>query len=316
MAYLLPGLAGLGFLLAVSVTYKLIDFVHLYTRSSGLDKYLSSSSGKPAWALVTGATAGLGKAIAHELAAFGFNVVLHGRNVSKLESVKSELQSAYPARDFRLLVVNATTCYMESEVWAEEVLELVQDLELKVLVNNAGGSNEPIYGTLDEYNAKRILDTVYLNAVFPTLMMSTLIPVLLKNGPGLIINVGSLSDNGLPLVSFYAASKAYGGALSLSVAREMQLEKRDVEVITHRVGLVAGSGYNLDLKPHFFAPSATVMARAILARTGCGRKSVVPYWTHAMRQSLLMLVPGWVGDLLIISVMTNLRDEERAKKTK
>lgn len=313
MAALLTVLSTIGCLTLIAVAYRAVSFVQLYTRPSNLHKYLHSSSGKPAWALVTGASAGIGKALSHELAAAGFNVVLHGRNATKLESVKAELQKAHPPRNFRILVINASTCDIEPEAWIEEALELVQDINLTVLVNNAGGNTLPTYGTLDEYDAKRIMDTIHLNAAFPTLLTATLIPVLLKNKPGLIINVGSLSDQGLPLVSFYGASKTFGSALSMSVAREMDLEHRDIEVITHRVGLVVGTQDNAHMQPYFWGPTSSVIAKAILARTGCGKKSVVPYWTHGLQELMLSCVPEWVADKITIFVLSDLRDDERAR---
>lgn len=307
-------LSGIGLFVLFTIVYRIINFVQLYTRSSDLRKYLHSTSGKPAWALVTGSTAGIGKALAQELAASGFNIVLHGRNITKLESVKAELQKAHPTREFRVLVINAATCYMEPETWIEEVLDLVQDINLTVLVNNAGGATQPSYATLDVYDSGRILDVVNLNAVFPTLLTSILIPVLLRNKPGLIINIGSLSDNGLPLLSFYAASKTFGSALSLSVAREMQLENREVEVIMHRLGIVVGAGDNKHVEPYFWGPTADVMAKAILACTGCGRKSVVPYWTHGLQQLAMERLPDWLADKITIFFMSGYRDEERASK--
>ncbi|KAM0808672.1 putative Short chain dehydrogenase [Seiridium cardinale] len=308
------GLAALGLLVLLGLIYRIVSFIQLYTRPSNLHKYLHSTSGKPAWALVTGASDGIGKALAAELAASGFNVVLHGRNVGKLESVKAALQKAHPAHEFRILVVNASTCDIEAEAWIEEVLELTRDINLTVLINNAGGTLLPTYGTLDQSDAKKILDTVHLNAAFPALMMSTLIPVLLRNKPALILNIGSLSDNGLPLISYYAASKSFGNSLSLAVAREMQLEQRDIEILTLRVGLVVGSGDNKHLQPHFFGPTPDAMAKAILARTGCGRILVVPYWTHGLQQAILSLLPAALRDRITISVMKDLRDNERARK--
>ncbi|KAH6652754.1 short chain dehydrogenase [Truncatella angustata] len=314
--FLTSALSALGGLTLLTIVYPIVSFALTYTRPSHLHRYLHSTSGKPAWALVTGASAGIGKALAHELASSGFNVVLHGRNASKLESVKAGLQKAHPTHEFRILVINASTCDVEPAAWIEEVLELVQDINLTVLINNAGGATRPTYGRLEEYDAKSIIETVHLNAMFPALMTSTLIPVLLKNKPGLIINVGSLSDNGLPLLSFYSASKTFGSSLALSVAREMELEHRDVEVITHRVGLVAGTGDNTHIQPSLFGPSGDVMAKAILARTGCGRKSVVPYWGHAVQQAATTLFPGWLADKLFISVMKGLREDEWARNKK
>ncbi|KAI1851115.1 hypothetical protein JX265_002839 [Neoarthrinium moseri] len=307
-------LSALGALVLTSIAYKACSLVWLYTRPSNLHKYLHTTSGKPAWALVTGATAGIGKALADELAAAGFNVVLHGRNTVKLDHVKAELEKSHPAHEFRTLVVDAATSSEDPEKWLDKVVQLVDDLNLTVLVNNAGGGAQPVLSRLEEYSPAKILGNVNLNAVFPTLLTSALIPVLLRNAPGLIINIGSFSDNGLPLVSFYGGAKTFTQTLMLSVNREMTLENRDVEVIAHRVSRVTETDH-LKIKPTLFIPTARTAAKAILARTGCGKKSVISYWGHSITQLGVNIIPDWLADRFLINVMRNLRNEQDATKT-
>ena len=65
--------------------------------SSGLPKYLRKTpDGGASWALVTGASDGIGRALSSEVAARGFNVLIHGRNESKLSNVREELAAVYP----------------------------------------------------------------------------------------------------------------------------------------------------------------------------------------------------------------------------
>ena len=307
---------GAGF--ALYLSYRALDFVWLYSRPSGLGRYLyrgGSSGDQPAWALVTGATDGIGKAISSELAARGFNVVLHGRNIDKLNGVRAELSKAYPERYFRTFVIDAVDYCRDGATAANlETLLLVavRDLHLTVLVNCAGAGPQPTFGTLESYGGDDVLNTLHLNAAFPALMSRALIPVLLGNrGPGLIINISSVTDTGLPLVSFYGASKAFGHVLSLSLWRESQLEGRSgaLEVVSHRVGATTATSHERRL-PSLFWPAAGTLAKAVLARTGCGRKSVVPYWPHALQQAVLAILPESVSDELLIEALR----ERRAKQ--
>jgi len=81
-----------------------LPLIH-YLYPSGLPKYLRQhANGDNSWALVTGATDGIGHALCHELSARGFNIVLHGRNEAKLTRVREEFETAHPQRHFRTVV--------------------------------------------------------------------------------------------------------------------------------------------------------------------------------------------------------------------
>ena len=81
-------LASLGALTVAFIVLQTFRLIWLYTRPSSLDRY---HYGKEPWALVTDARDDIDKALATELARNRFNVVLHGRNCSKLERVMSKL---------------------------------------------------------------------------------------------------------------------------------------------------------------------------------------------------------------------------------
>ena len=95
-----------GSITTLLLALKLLRFIRLYTRSSSIKQYCK---GKNTWALVTGASDGIGLGFAQELAQLGFNVVLHGRNPTKLEKVKGRLQQKYPNVSFRFAVVDASS---------------------------------------------------------------------------------------------------------------------------------------------------------------------------------------------------------------
>jgi 17beta-estradiol 17-dehydrogenase / very-long-chain 3-oxoacyl-CoA reductase len=298
--------ALLGLLATAAIIIAVVNEIVPYLRASQLHRYLHTRHGKPAWAMVTGASDGIGRALSNELAANGFNIVLHGRNPSKLTRVEQELLAAYPTRHFRILIADATQC--APDVF-KGIVNQVADLHLTVLISNAGGAPTATanpFKTLDGNTNKELADTLHLNATFPTMLLNALIPTLARDGPALIIVVGSLAAWGLPLVSAYGATKAYLLSLCQSVAREMRIKERDVEVMYLGVGSVTGVSHTSGA-PSFFQPSASTLAKGALARVGCRRAVIVPYWPHALQRALMDLMPGMVKDVIFSKTMLELQ---------
>ncbi|KAI1826089.1 hypothetical protein F4861DRAFT_530018 [Xylaria intraflava] len=287
---------------SMALDHRIIDTAWLYMRPSSLHRYLYTDEDRRAWAMVTGSSSGIGKALAFELAGHGFSIVLHGRNPSKLEGVRTELRSAYPDVEIRVIIADAARA---EAVDFDSIRDEVADLHLTVLVNCAGAGPTPTFGTLDSYSCAEILRNLHLNIAFPTLLTAALLPVLRRrHGPFLIINIGSVSDDGFPLISFYSAGKTATHALHQALAREAVLDNwgADVEIISHRVAAVTGVSHS-QAPVSLLTPHSRTIARAVLARTGCGRKSVVPYWPHALAQAFLAVLPTWVFDGIVISAL-------------
>ncbi|KAK1657840.1 short chain dehydrogenase [Colletotrichum godetiae] len=303
-------LQTIGLIALVGVAYNVAWPFLPFLRKSKLNRYLVPVNGKPAWALVTGASDGIGKGLANELAARGFNVVLHGRNDVKLEEVRHNLALANPEREFRIMVGDAGVLGAGDKPW-DVMLAPLENLNLRVLINNVGGGPaEPIMRRLDESSMEEVAANVHMNALFPTLLNAILIPRFTASSePALIINVGSLSDNGLPLLSFYSGSKAYLGAMSTSMARELSMDGFDVEVMGVRIGAVATKPELMT--PRVFWPSVEVIASAILDRVGCGRAVLIPYWGHAVQMAFLELVPAVLQDPLYERIMVKMRSTEK-----
>lgn len=274
----------------------------MFAKSSDLRRYLHTTDGKQAWALVTGASGGIGSNLAKELARTGFNVVLHGRSAAKLKQIESELTQAYPQRSFRILVLDAAQSFSPAhETNHKELLAQIEDINLTVVINNAGGSTERTTDSFDALSAERLRTDACVNAVFPTLLLRQLIPQLRRNAPGLIINIGSLADLGVTKVGSYAASKAYLMKLTEVLCREMRMEKADIEVLGIRVGNVWGTQQTVATTQGVFAPHAATMAKAVLARVGCGRMVIVGHWAHALQFEALQLLPKVFLEYLLSS---------------
>ncbi|EME48523.1 hypothetical protein DOTSEDRAFT_141627 [Dothistroma septosporum NZE10] len=309
----------LGTVVSLYYAARLASFIHLhFFHQSTLQRY-RQARGRPeesAWALVTGATDGIGKGFAEELCHRGFNVVIHGRNQHKLESVKSLLNKSWPNQQVQILKIDASKDAGNADVLSRAAANLT-NFDLKVLINNLGGNGGlgVSFMPLHERTPVQIRAVMDINARFPTEITRAVLPQLRENSPALIINVGSTtSDFGLPYLSIYSGCKSYNKGWSRSLTAEMRAEESNVEVFCLMVSAVA-TNY-VPRAASLFAPTARQMASYSLDKVGCGKSIVFGYWAHAVQAAFFYALPDWLAEKTIIDVgiKEKKEDEERAKK--
>jgi short-subunit dehydrogenase len=145
-------------------------------------------------ALLTGATGGLGRAIATALAGRGARLILSGRKAEALEALAAEL----PGEGHRVLPADL------AEVGAAEKLA-AEAGGIDVLVANAG---LPGTGRLPDYSVEQLTGTLRVNLEAPILLARALEPAMLERGSGHMVFVASLSGkSATPLSSIYNATK-------------------------------------------------------------------------------------------------------------
>jgi short-subunit dehydrogenase len=180
------------------------------------------------WALVTGASSGLGVEFARQLAGKGYDIVLSARRRDRLEALADELR----ASGRNALVMPADLAAPDGARSLLQELE-AQQLVIQLLVNNAGVG---MYGPALEASPDRVEAMLRLNVLALTELALAVGRKMAERGAGAIINVASTS--GLqpdPWVAAYGASKAYVTSFSLALAEE--LAPRGVRVLTHCPGL-------------------------------------------------------------------------------
>ncbi|KAL7895467.1 short chain dehydrogenase/reductase [Trichoderma sp. SZMC 28014] len=306
--------ASVGAIAVAALAFRAASASIVYLLPSNLKRYAHiSADGRPPWALVTGASDGIGRAFADELALRGFNVVLHGRNQAKLDVVKSELQRRHPGREFRTLIADASTvqcvnCLQAGEAQSSldfnAIKDALQDLHLTVLINNAGGgSPNPVYLSLGDCSERRITDNVGVNALFPLHLIRVLLPHLAQNSPALIMNISSMADAGFPMLASYGASKQFLMTLTRAINLESALLGRpDIECLGVRVGNVTSVSHNKE-SPSLFTPSAETMARAALDRAGHGHVVVTGHWAHALQGAGLTFLPSFMANKVMVDAI-------------
>lgn len=171
---------------------------------------------KGRWALVTGASAGFGKAIAEQMAAAGVNVVLCARRLERLEVIAQDLKTRFGVEAVSL----AFDISKRDDV--ERVLKAhAKELEkVSILVNNAGlavGVELIQDAKVDDWDV--MIDTNVKGLLYVTRL---LLPHLLKNTPSHVINIGSVAGRWTyPGGAVYSATKFAVRALSDSMRMDM-----------------------------------------------------------------------------------------------
>ncbi len=165
-------------------------------------------------ALVTGASAGIGLAMSHELARRGHNLVLVARRKDRLEELAAELHETYGVRAEALgsdLGKAASRARLPGRV---ETL----GLQVDILINNAGFATN---GRFDQADPERELEQVRVLVEAPVALTSSFLPGMVARRSGAILNVASTAGmQPLPYSAGYSAAKAYVKAFSEALHAE------------------------------------------------------------------------------------------------
>jgi hypothetical protein len=219
------------------------------------------SSFKNTTALVTGASSGIGKAMARELAGQGANLILVSRNLQRLEQ---------EAEDLKIRFGVTAHVFPEDLTRVEDRLELFawvqkSGLTVDVLVNNAGLAN---YGPFDQASFEDTAAMLDLNIQALTHLTRLFLPGMLERKTGGVLNVASTAGfQPLPNLSIYAATKAF--VLNFSEALWAECKGRGVRVFCLCPGNTLTRFHQtagIDRQRMFFSASALDVARFALRK--------------------------------------------------
>jgi hypothetical protein len=241
--------------------------------------------------VVTGASEGIGRALAHRFARRADALVLVARRKDALDAVARDI-----AADRCGLRIVTVAVDLTSKTAADVISSSVAEHGLFVdeLVNNAGLG---LGGPFVEQTAEDVAGLVALNVAALTRLMSHFLPDMLRRGRGGILNISSLGGYAPgPFQAAYYASKAYVQSLTRAVAYEER--GRGVRIAVAHPGPVE-TGFHARMKAEgaFYrrllpSPSAETVARAIVRGYDAGLGSIHPGPLTSAAAVAMTLVPG------------------------
>jgi short-subunit dehydrogenase len=158
---------------------------------------------KNAWALVTGASSGIGKVYAMELAKLGMNIIVVARRADKLSEVKSEIEKKY---NREVVIIQSDLSLRDAP---REVFEqATENRQIQVVINNAGIG---FYGPLEDHELSQYQQTIDLNISSVTAMTYLFLKHMKEHGlKSYITNIASIAAyQGIPYFGVYCGSKKY-----------------------------------------------------------------------------------------------------------
>jgi uncharacterized protein len=237
------------------------------------------------WALVTGASAGIGVALARELARHGARLILTARRLDRLETLAAELRGH--GVDVRTGVADLNDPAAPQQIYdATEGAGIPVD----ILINNAGVGH---FGAFHTNPMEQELSQVRVNCEAVVRIARLFVPRMVERGRGwVLITASTASFQPVPYISTYAATKAFDRFFALGLAQEVA--RYGVKVTALCPGPteseffdVAGTGFLRNRR----VQSAEEVARLGIDALARGQRTFVPYFSGRFTAFLVRFLP-------------------------
>jgi uncharacterized protein len=236
------------------------------------------------YALITGASKGIGKAFAYELAKRKFNLILVSRTESELENLSAELIRYYSIKvHFIPLDLTKDDSPQKIYGWVKE-----NNISLNVLINNAGYG---LWGGFDELTLKDQLNMIQINIVNVVKLTYLLLPLLKEKEQSYILNVASTAAyQSVPRLNIYSASKSF--VLHFSRALKLELKDSRVSVTCLSPGATATN----------FMDRAGMLTKAMQKRAAqfnMSSEKVAAFGINGMLKKKAEIIPGFINKVSV-----------------
>jgi len=233
------------------------------------------------YALITGASSGIGKAIAYELAALKYDLILVARREPELLAIKTDLEAKYH--------IQVVLKVMDLSV-AEHCHQLhneTSDLHPVIVINNAGFGRVGLFEDIDLASELNMID---LNIVALHILTKLFVSSMRE---GTILNVASMAGVfPTPMMASYAATKAYVLNFSRAVNYELKKSGRPIKVLTLTPGpVVTEFGEVAQSKQKMQGMSAERCAKIAVKGLLSGKSVIAPGFMMKTMRFILKFLP-------------------------
>ena len=249
------------------------------------------------WALITGASVGIGDCFARLLASERYNLVINARSKDKLEERAEFLRKSYSSEVVVLAADLATEC--------EKVESYIESHEIEVLINNAGfGLNQSFLSSPVE-EEQRVLD-VLVRA--PMRLMHAALPQMRKRNSGVIMNVSSTAA--FIAGGHYSAAKSYLTVMSESL--HTQMLPTNVRVSSLNPGFVRTefhqrAGMKMGAIPSFMWLDGDFLVKKAWSDARKGKAISIPGWQYKVLRTIIAFAPRKTVRKMGMSLRTKQR---------
>ncbi len=270
--------AAIGVATTAVLAVRLLIFVwsHFLSPAASFSKF------KGQWAVVTGASSGIGAGFSRQLAAKGVNVALIARSVEKLTAVAADckkhgVQTSVITFDFDTA--------QDSDY--DALAATLTALNPRVLVNNVG-VNVPFPVRFAEMDPAEVDRIVRVNVASTNKMTAMLLPKMIAERSGLVLflssSAGSIAPG--PLLAPYTATKAYMDQFAIALSGEVS----HAGVVVHSITPFFVESAMAKMRRSFTVPDADSFAKSALRAVG-GSVRLSPHWPHVVMGTVLNLLP-------------------------
>lgn len=252
------------------------------------------------WAIITGASSGIGLELATQLADAGFNLLIHSRQEEKLQEVQRKLKSLYPV-DIKLVASDVS----ESE-GIDAIIQASQGLTIGLLIVSAGYATS---GNFVDNSVHSEINMLNVNCVALLALTHYYSQQFVQQKRGGIIVMSSMvAFQGTPYAANYAATKAYVQTLAEGLA--VELKPHGVDVLAAAPGPVeSGFGHRANMKMAMALKPSQVGVPILKA---LGRKTtVLPGFLTKLLVYSLRTVPRWGKVKIMAKVMGGMTAHQR-----
>lgn len=296
-------LAIVGMIVITRIILQLLSFLNQYfIHKFSYVKYKSE------WAVITGASAGIGAGMAKALARKGINLILIARTQSKLQAIADECSNGYGVT---AKIVSFDFSSATPEDFQTLYNEEIKPLSPTILINNVG-INVEFPTDFKDMTHDEISNIVKVNINSTNIMTSYLLPEMINKSRGIIICLSSAGGavTPAPMLACYAGTKAYNDSFAVSLSGEVSKYGVNVHSLTPFFVESAMAKMRRSIK----VPSADHFAGYALNMVGCGTPRLQPYFIHKIMQTILTKFPLKMQVDYIDGLHRNMRKRALKKK--
>lgn len=252
------------------------------------------------WAIITGASSGIGEEFARQLAPKGLNLLLIARRIDKLELIASELRAEFG------IEVKSVQADLTQDNFMNSIDPAIDGLEIGLLINNAGIG---ITGDFLDHTLEQELDLLHTNCRAPLILTHAVAPRMVQRGKGGIIFVSSLvAFIAAPNWLGYSSSKVYDLYIANALWGELRDKGIDVQALCPGVtetGFGKKSGISKRTKSLGRMQKEPVVDESLRK---LGRKqTVIPGVMNKISYILIRILPRKLLSLVMYRVLSGIK---------